>query len=336
MQLETRTPPAVAHVAAALRAAPPLLDDAAFATDPNDEPARWESAGALRLCTVARTAVAHICGSAAARTNVIRVGGLADEPDPPPSPYRDTPDYSRLRSTLAGMFGVIGLIGAHAFAYATENGGRILRDVVAREDSGDEYSSHGWGRDLPWHMDAAFRPLDEEELVRVTGLSPAPRWLVFGVVYGDRDTPLTFASVDEAVLRLSERHVEALCRADFEARSPASCCAPRTTSGVAMLQRDAEGGYFSRFNALVCSATSAAGRAALAALAAELRDPALHHTVPLVAGDVVVLDNWRSLHTRPAYRPRWDGTDRWLIRVYAAPNGGPAIPASGEMLRTYA
>ncbi len=37
--------------------------------------------------------------------------------------------------------------------------------------------------------------------------------------------------------------------------------------------------------------------------------------VPLAAGDVLLVDNYRMVHGRTPFRPRFDGTDRWLRKV---------------------
>jgi L-asparagine oxygenase len=37
--------------------------------------------------------------------------------------------------------------------------------------------------------------------------------------------------------------------------------------------------------------------------------------VPLVAGDLLLVDNYRMVHGRTPFRPRYDGTDRWLRKV---------------------
>ena len=37
--------------------------------------------------------------------------------------------------------------------------------------------------------------------------------------------------------------------------------------------------------------------------------------VPLFAGDVIILDNFKALHGRRAFKARYDGHDRWLKRV---------------------
>jgi len=43
--------------------------------------------------------------------------------------------------------------------------------------------------------------------------------------------------------------------------------------------------------------------------------PAAACHVTLDRGDLLIIDNLRTLHARTAYEPRFDGTDRWLQRV---------------------
>ena len=38
--------------------------------------------------------------------------------------------------------------------------------------------------------------------------------------------------------------------------------------------------------------------------------------VVLEPGDCFILDNLRTAHGRPAYRPEYSGSDRWLKRIY--------------------
>ena len=40
----------------------------------------------------------------------------------------------------------------------------------------------------------------------------------------------------------------------------------------------------------------------------------------LSAGDLLVFDNRRVVHTRSAYEARMDGTDRWLKRAFVLDN----------------
>lgn len=43
-------------------------------------------------------------------------------------------------------------------------------------------------------------------------------------------------------------------------------------------------------------------------------------TVPNAPGDLTLIDNDVAVHGRIPFRPRYDGTDRWLKRVLIRPN----------------
>ena len=42
-------------------------------------------------------------------------------------------------------------------------------------------------------------------------------------------------------------------------------------------------------------------------------------SVKLVPGDVLLLDNRRTVHSRSSFSPAYDGKDRWLQRVWGRP-----------------
>lgn len=44
---------------------------------------------------------------------------------------------------------------------------------------------------------------------------------------------------------------------------------------------------------------------------------AASHTVRLTPGDLAIVDNRVTTHGRTAFRPRYDGGDRWLLRTFA-------------------
>ncbi|GAA3375577.1 clavaminate synthase family protein [Streptomyces sannanensis] len=70
---------------------------------------------------------------------------------------------------------------------------------------------------------------------------------------------------------------------------------------------------------------------------AELRDAFIEVTSALAlgAGDLAVVDNRLTVHGRTPFTPRYDGTDRWLHRVYAALDNRRSRPlrtAGGSVL----
>jgi hypothetical protein len=66
--------------------------------------------------------------------------------------------------------------------------------------------------------------------------------------------------------------------------------------------------------------------AALAAFRREVKR--LTRPVRVAPGTMLVASNWLGLHGRTSFRPRFDGTDRWLQRLIVA----PSWPHRGAML----
>jgi len=62
-------------------------------------------------------------------------------------------------------------------------------------------------------------------------------------------------------------------------------------------------------------------------VAAVLSDPGMAELIPVRRSDIVIMDNQRVLHRRASFAPRWDGTDRYFIRVSAVRDPRAGIPA---------
>lgn len=303
--------------------------------DPNENPQLWEQIGANNIRAQIGEEMTVLRSGFAQFRNALLIKGLCRDDAPPPAPYTGHSRFSDIPTTLMNLFGIIHLMGGYSFAYTTENDGRLVRDVVAREGAADEESSQGWTSNLPWHVDGAYRPLTEEALAAKMNLSPAPRWLAFAVIYNAQRIPLTVASLDEIVERMDRQEIAALARDEFDVHSPASFGSPLVTSGVAILLPDGGGGYFSRFNQNKCFGRTSAARSALEGFSRALSLPDIRHCIDLEPGDIIILDNWRSLHARSAYVPRWDGRDRWLLRSYVAPTGQTSKPKDPSKPRVW-
>lgn len=311
------------------------LNGAFLRKDPNVNPILWEMESGNCLRELMGPSLTELYSAFSSTKNFLHIRGLPAEDSPPLAPYHGHSTYLEVPITLMNMFGIVSLMNGCAFAYTSENDGLIVRDVVARSAARDELSSQGWRYELPWHMDGAFRPLTEKDLFPVSDLSQAPRWLVFGIIYGSREVPLTFVSVEDVLERLSQSDIAALCQPEFDVHSSASFSPSRVTRGISILIPDENGGYYSRFNQIRCCGTTVAARKALAAFSEVLLDPEIRYRIDIEAGDVVVLDNWRSLHMRLAYLPQWNGMDRWLLRIYAAQSQPLDIPFRNDSGRVW-
>jgi L-asparagine oxygenase len=189
--------------------------------------------------------------------------------------------------------------------YAPEHGGALVQDLVpVREDAYAQISTSSRSV-LGWHTEAAFH-------------SHRPRYLLLACLRGDRDglaaTTLSSSATVLRVLSLRARAVLHEPRFVFRAdESYTGVSAGRTGAPRPILTGDRDRPVFV-FDDLCASGIDAAADQALG----ELHDAvqACHTGVVLALGDVLVVDNFVAVHGRTSYRPRYDGTDRWLQRTF--------------------
>jgi alpha-ketoglutarate-dependent taurine dioxygenase len=130
---------------------------------------------------------------------------------------------------------------------------------------------------------------------------------------GQVQIPTLVLDVHELLDRISSVAASALTRPIFSVRSPASFGEPSFLStdthvidlmaGEAGLRLDLEG---------LLESKDEAGKAALAELFASIVSAGT--PVLLSEGDILVIDNRRAAHARPAFKAIFDGQQRWLQR----------------------
>lgn len=306
---------------------------------PDRAPALWEHAGAHYLASRSPEAVRAAQSLRRDDAVTLHLSGLTLPMDAPlpATPYSGRSDFSDIPLTLLKLFGLVRHMGARVIAYANENSGRIYRDVAARRDAREEYSSQGWAQRLPWHTDCAYRPITEvpASSANFADDSPAPRWLVFCVIHAEPAIPLTLVPAAAVVAHLAPAHRYALMQPDFDIVSPASFGPQQRSVALPLLLPDGRGGYLVRLNEHGATGRTERARDGLAALSEVLQNPPGLLRLPLHAGDLIVLDNWRAFHMRSAYTPQWHGRDRWLVRVYAVPHELRGRPRGASMERIW-
>lgn len=75
-----------------------------------------------------------------------------------------------------------------------------------------------------------------------------------------------------------------------------------------------------RLNMQTTDGLTSAARRALEELKSALASDCSQFAVTMQPGDLVLFDNRKVLHGRTAFQPRYDGKDRWLLRVYTRPD----------------
>jgi len=235
-----------------------------------------------------------------------------------PSSWQEALDDDQQAPEEAQLALVAALLG-EPFAWPTIQNGRMIQNLVPVEADREAQSGHG-SIALEWHTEDGFH----EDRCRYL--------LLLGIRNPDR-VPTTVGDVHD--VRLADRHRSVLRTPRFHIRPDPEHLRQlaEIAPGSEALERAREmherpervsvlfGGPNAPYLRLDAPYTTAvAGDAdaaeALAAIVGEL-DRAQRDVV-VGEGDLLVIDNYRAVHGRRAFEPRFDGTDRWLKRISVA------------------
>ncbi|GAA4990002.1 clavaminate synthase family protein [Yinghuangia aomiensis] len=280
-----------------------------------DEAARrdWAEHGAAMSAALpadVHRAVARYRGRGAPAEALLLRAVLAGLPKLVPTPTTLTPTAvgaDAQRGALA-LLGVASLLG-EPFGFRSLYGGRLVQHVLpvrthhAAQTSGDS-------TDLLWHVEDAHRP-DRCHYLALLCLRGAP------------DAATVFASARAIQDRVGDRWGRILREPRFAVRPDSAHLTDGAHDGpqsaaaapVAVLSGPVDDPEI-RFDAVylrphdpgddeAAEALRSASEAAGAAAVGHVLEP----------GDLLVLDNRRAVHGRTLFRPRYDGTDRWLLRA---------------------
>ncbi|HEX8189478.1 MAG TPA: guanitoxin biosynthesis L-enduracididine beta-hydroxylase GntD [Pyrinomonadaceae bacterium] len=238
-----------------------------------------------------------------------------------------TPEHWKARGdispTLAEemLFILCASLLGDVFGWATQQGGRLIHEVLPIKDDEDEQMGTGSKQTIWWHNEEAFHPYRSDYV----GL----------MCLRNRDrVPTTYASVD--MLELDDEVTRKL----FE---PRYTIMPDDTHTAVNNWRDGGAGdalkaahrrleemlnnpqqqpvmfghpgspYLCLDPYYMPRPDEGDSLRALDALTREI-DAKLSEVV-LQPGDILFVDNYRAVHGRKSFRARYDGTDRWLKRV---------------------
>ena len=185
------------------------------------------------------------------------------------------------------------------------DGGRLIRDVSPHP--GDETTQLGSSSagELMWHNEDAYHPL-------------RPDWILLFCLRNPDRTATSFARIDDIPIDGPVRSLltQPLFRIEPDSSNAASSAVAEPPA-VAVLTGDPRRPHIRLDPAFMTRA--AGGDEAGHALEAVIKavDQRLQD-VSLVPGEVMIIDNLRTVHGRRPFSARYDGRDRWLRVVHAA------------------
>jgi L-asparagine oxygenase len=289
--------------------------------DPEQNPGAWleYAEAALRQ---ADPALALSLRRAAERAcPVIVLRGLPVAAAPPPTPYDGAVDLNFSRQAIVNLHAVAASLGLHPIAYAGENAS-TLHAVCPTAQARGQASSRGFDAALPFHTDYADRPIDEAAIDQ----SPAAAALLFAVERAEPATPMQCVPLPRLLSALSPKQIRIACAPEFAVDAPDIFGGGKAARIRRLLLPDTGRGFRCRLNlGKMTGCTSRAARLLLE-IHEILSDESLVEQIHVRRGDIVVMDNQRAIHRRGVFTPRWDGADRYFIRMSVArdPRAGVA------------
>ncbi|SIR83751.1 Taurine catabolism dioxygenase TauD, TfdA family [Moraxella cuniculi DSM 21768] len=121
--------------------------------------------------------------------------------------------------------------------------------------------------------------------------------------------------LDDALDDLSNVHLQRLQEPCFDIHRPASFQNHAVCRNLPLIVRH-DGYFVSRFDYHNVHTTSPEHIDALNSFKALSTQQKHWRKITLTAGQVLSFDNQRVLHTRSDFSPKFDSTDRWLVRVF--------------------
>ena len=191
-----------------------------------------------------------------------------------------------------------GALLGEAIGWAHQREGLICQDLLPIKGHEHEMLGSGSKQDLVWHTEDA-RYAHRGDYIGLMCLRNPDA------------VPTTFVSIDEIELDLDQ--VKPLFEPRFVFLADPSHPADTETERAAVLFGDPEAPYI-RFDPYSMEEPQTEEDRAAFDYLVRVIDEALTG-VALEAGDCVFIDNYKTVHGRSSFKPRFDGTDRWLKRV---------------------
>jgi L-asparagine oxygenase len=232
---------------------------------------------------------------------VIRGLGIDDASLGPTPPRYDPPQPAQASVTLDFYLALVAHCLGEPFSWANLQGGRLVHNVLPVPGSEIDKSGTSSLSTLELHTEDAAHPARADYLILLS-------------CRNDDKVPTVYASLSQA--NLAPEQVEVLAQPRFTMTSePDHVAALGQSRRTAVLFGHPANPYLAYDGFyLSAEATDPTAQHALSHLATHLEASATD--VLLGPGDLVILDNFKAVHGRRPFQPRYDGRDRWLKRIH--------------------
>jgi len=243
----------------------------------------------------------------------------------PCTPYDGKTSINNLTLSLGCLLGVYNLLGINPVAYQSENNENLIRHVVPSISGREEKSSHGSEHKFGMHVDNPDLPLLPESIIDVCG---CPEFLSLYSLRCDNRVTTDLIVLEDVLELLPSGVIDSLQKPLYKVSQPDSFWEKSKPRVLPILVNSSE--YYSRFDYENVSPVTEEGAAALYMLRKAVTEKSIISSMVLLPGDLLIFRNQITLHSRGGFRPKDNGIDRWLLRLFGVKNLDRHLPMSLE------
>lgn len=199
----------------------------------------------------------------------------------------------------------VGNLLGEPYGFVQEGSGELFTNVRPTQKNSEFLSSESSNILLDFHTEVAFHPA-------------IPDYLLLFCLRPDREAKAEtiFSSIKQVLPRLDARTIEVLKRPDFVTGIDYSFGSENGTKGNGpqlSILSGSESDPLMIFDSDLMVGLNEKANQAILKLKMELDH--CKQSIVLKAGDLLIVDNLKSVHGRTLFKARYDGYDRWLQRM---------------------
>lgn len=209
----------------------------------------------------------------------------------------------------------------HPISYVQEQGGNLVQNILPVHKTEYRQISTSSKAELELHTETAFHPYK-------------PSHLLLLCIRGDDSAVTTYSDSEDFLQELSEETIEILQKPIFKTRIDESF---RTDGSPDMqitmpILRKTDNGFNITYDKNFMESTTLDGDIALRNLNWAIFS--CIKEIVLETGDLLVIDNDKTVHGRKPFQARYDGTDRWVLRLLTIKNLPVSSHRDGHVITT--
>lgn len=243
---------------------------------------------------------------------------IGDIPRTPAQPYFNSPSLNVARQTL--LLHALDL--GYPISFAQEQSGALMQNILPVHKTEYEQISTSSKVQLALHTEAAFHPYK-------------PDYVMLLCLRGDPSAVTTYANVDDIVKLLDNEMISYLQDPVYSTgidKSFRSSEKKYKEFTLSVLRKISNNEYNFLYDEDLMKPTNI-----LAGMALEKLSEAISKCVKeivLRTGDLLIIDNNKTIHGRKPFQPRYDGTDRWVQRMLVRKELPPKDHMNGHIIIT--